>query len=61
LDNFGQVWAEDITEMMLDGKPYYPSKIPEKDLTLVMELQKKQKLPTNFISALKEVYRSLEE
>ncbi len=59
LDNFGQVWKEDIKEMMLDGISYKPSKIPEKDLTLIMGLAKKKKLSAKLFKTIRDVYRSL--
>ena len=59
LDNFGQVWGEDIKEMVLNGTPYKPSKIPEKDLTLIMELAKKHNLSDRLFKTLKEIYTSL--
>ena len=60
LDNFGQVWAEDIQEMMLSGIPYKPSKIPQKDLSLIIELAKEEGLSDTLFEAIKETYKSLE-
>lgn len=59
LDNFGQVWKEDIKEMVLDGVSYKPSNIPEKDLTLIMQLAEKRKLSDKLFKAIRNVYRSL--
>jgi hypothetical protein len=33
LDNFGQVWPEDLKEMMTTNVPFKPSQVPKKDLT----------------------------
>ena len=59
LDNFGQVWKEDIKDMMLEGRPYKPSQIPEKDLTLIVQLAKKKKLSGKLFTAIREVYKAL--
>lgn len=59
LDNFGQVWKEDIKEMVLEDNPYKPSNIPEKDLTLIIKLAEKQKLSDRLFKAIREVYKSL--
>mgnify|MGYP001563387495 CR=1 FL=1 len=59
LDNFGQVWSEDIKDMVIKGKSYKPSKIPEKDLNLLIKLAKKNKLSNKLFKTLIEVYRSL--
>jgi len=59
LDNFGQVWQEDIKSMILEGKPYIPSRIPEKDLTLILQIAQKQKLSGKLFKTIREIYRSL--
>jgi len=59
LDNFGQVWGEDIKEMMLTGKPYKPSKIPEKDLGLIIKLAKKVLISDKLFNIIRDVYKSL--
>lgn len=59
LDNFGQVWKEDVKEMVVDGKFYEPGHIPEKDLTLISDIAKKQSLSDNLYKAIIEVYKSL--
>ncbi len=59
LDNFGQVWSEDIKNMILEGIDYKPSKIPEKDLSLIVELAKNEGLSDNLFEAIKNTYTSL--
>ncbi|MFA9289462.1 MAG: NAD(P)-dependent oxidoreductase [Weeksellaceae bacterium] len=59
LDNFGQVWKEDITDMILQGKEYQATNIPDKDLSLVVSLAQKQNVSDKLFSAIKEVYKTL--
>jgi len=59
IDNFGQVWNEDIKEMILTGKNYEPSNIPEKDLSLIIEIADKMNLSTKLFDEVRVVYKSL--
>lgn len=59
LDNFGQVWKEDVKEMVVDGKFYEPGHIPEKDLTLISGIAKEKNLSSNLYAAIIDVYKSL--
>lgn len=56
LDNFGQVWQEDMKEMMLTGKSYTPSHIPEKDLSFIKDLVSSD---AKMIEAIIDVYKTL--
>jgi 3-hydroxyisobutyrate dehydrogenase-like beta-hydroxyacid dehydrogenase len=38
LDNFGQVWAEDMKGMMTEDIALRPSQVPKKDLALLSEM-----------------------
>ncbi len=60
LDNFGQVWKEEMDDVA-QGKPYKfaGSKIPEKDLALLIELAKKKNLSTKLMGEVWAKYRSL--
>lgn len=61
LDNFGQVWKEDMKEMAIEGKEYTPTHIPEKDLSLIIQILSKQKRNKKFLKSIKEVYESLKK
>lgn len=61
LDNFGQVWREDLNEMMLQGVPFKPSKVPKKDLALLVDMAKSQNLDENLIEAVRKAYLSMEK
>jgi len=58
LDNFGQVWGEDVKDMVVNGNDYVPSRVPEKDLSLIIEISEKKKLSNNLLLAIRDVYRS---
>lgn len=60
LDNFGQVWKEDLKEMMTNSVPFTPSQVPKKDLKLLMEMAKSQGLDSNLIEAIRKTYLSME-
>ncbi len=59
LDNFGQVWREDIKDMVLTGEAYQPGHIPEKDLMLISDTAKKQNLSDTLYAAILGVYKTL--
>lgn len=60
LDNFGQVWSEDLKEMMTTNVPFKPSQVPKKDLTLLADMAKEQGLDNELIQAIKTTYLSME-
>jgi len=60
LDNFGQVWKEDLKEMMTVNTPFKPSKVPKKDLTLLSEIAKSHGLDESLIEAIHNTYLSME-
>ena len=41
---------------MLEGVSYKPSNIPEKDLSLIIQLAQKQKLSDKLFNAIRDVY-----
>ena len=60
LDNFGQVWGEDMKEMMTQNIDYKPSPVPKKDLTLLSNMAKTHGIDDGIINAIKEIYIALE-
>ena len=60
LDNFGQVWREDLKEMMTTDVPFKPSQVPKKDLTLLAEMAKSQRLGNDLIEAIRNTYLTME-
>lgn len=60
LDNFGQVWPEDLKEMMTTNVPFKPSQVPKKDLTLISDMAKSQGLDNGLTEAIKNTYLSME-
>jgi 3-hydroxyisobutyrate dehydrogenase-like beta-hydroxyacid dehydrogenase len=60
-DNFGQVWAEDLEEMMKSNVAYQPSQVPKKDLALLMQMAKEKGLDRELISAIRNTYLKMEE
>jgi len=60
LDNFGQVWAEDMKPTMMQDTPFKPSAIPKKDLTLLIEMAKSHGIDANLIEALRKTYLSMD-
>lgn len=60
LDNFGQVWGEDLKEMMTANAPFKPSQVPKKDLALLAEMAKSQGLDEKIIEAIRNTYLSME-
>lgn len=61
LDNFGQVWREDLQEMMTTNVPFKPSQVPKKDLALLAEMAELQGLDNELIQAIKTTYLSMEQ
>lgn len=61
LDNFGQVWREDLKEMMTTNVPFKPSQVPKKDLTLLADMAKEKGLDSELIRAIKATYLSMEQ
>ncbi|MDO8266071.1 MAG: NAD(P)-dependent oxidoreductase [Candidatus Saccharibacteria bacterium] len=60
LDNFGQVWSEDLKEMMTTNVPFKPSQVPKKDLNLISDMAKSQDLDNGLTEAIKNTYLSME-
>lgn len=60
LDNFGQVWAEDMKAMMLSDVPFKPSQVPTKDLALFSEVAKSHALDSELIDSIRKTYLSME-
>lgn len=60
LDNFGQVWREDLKEMMTNNVPFKPSQVPKKDLALLAEMAKSQGLDSDLIEAIRNTYLTME-
>lgn len=61
LDNFGQVWREDLKEMMTENVPFRPSQVPKKDLALLVEMAKNQGLDKSLIEAIRNTYLTMEQ
>lgn len=60
LDNFGQVWREDLKEMMTTNVPFKPSQVPKKDLTLLTGMAETEGLDSEMIRAIKNTYLTME-
>lgn len=60
LDNFGQVWREDLKEMMTTNVPFKPSQVPKKDLALLAEMAKSSDLDSELIEAIRKTYLTME-
>jgi 3-hydroxyisobutyrate dehydrogenase-like beta-hydroxyacid dehydrogenase len=60
LDNFGQVWKEDLKETMVDNVPFKPSQVPKKDLQLLSEMASANNLDPKLIEAIRDTYLSME-
>lgn len=59
LDNFGQVWEEDLKETMIENVPFKPSQVPKKDLQLLTEMADAHNLDTKLIEAIRDTYLSM--
>lgn len=60
LDNFGQVWAEDMKGMMTQDVPFKPSQVPKKDLALLSEMAKAHGIDQKLIDTIRDTYLSME-
>jgi 3-hydroxyisobutyrate dehydrogenase len=60
LDNFGQVWTEDMKDMMTKDIPFKPSQVPKKDLALIMEMAKTHDVADELPEAIRNTYLSME-
>lgn len=61
LDNFGQVWREDLKEMMTTNVSFMPSQVPNKDLALLAEMANNNDLGSDLINAIRKTYLSMEK
>jgi len=61
LDNFGQVWKEEMGEVAIENKPYKfaGSKVPVKDLSLVIAMTEQKGLSKELFEQIKKVYASM--
>lgn len=61
LDNFGQVWKEEMGEVAIQDKPYKfaGNKIPAKDLSLVIDMAQEKGIQANLFKEIKKVYDSM--
>lgn len=60
LDNFGQVWQEDLKEMMTANASFKPSQVPKKDLMLLAEMAESNGLDNELIEAIRKTYITME-
>ena len=60
LDNFGQVWKEDLKDTIISNVQFEPSQVPKKDLALLEEMGKSQGIDTKLIEAIRDTYLSME-
>lgn len=60
LDNFGQVWPEDMKDMMTKDIPFKPSQVPRKDLGLFSEMAKSHNVDNELIQAIRNTYLTME-
>lgn len=60
LDNFGQVWKEDLKDMMTNSVPFKPSQVPKKDLLLLKEMAESRDVDIQLIEAVRNTYLSME-
>jgi len=61
LDNFGQVWQEDLKETMTANVPFKPSQVPKKDLMLLAEMAESNGLDNELIVAIRKTYLTMEQ
>lgn len=61
LENFGQVWKEDLKEMMAGGASFKPRQVPKKDLGLLAEMARHRGLDSKLIESIRETYLSMEQ
>ncbi len=60
LDNFGQVWKEDLKDTMTEDTPFKPSQVPRKDLELLAKMADEHNLSKDLIKAIRNTYLSME-
>ncbi len=60
LDNFGQVWKEDLKETMTKDIPFKPSQVPKKDLQLLTKMADDHKLDKKLLDAIRDTYLTME-
>jgi len=60
LDNFGQVWSEDMKDMMTKDVAFKPSQVPKKDLALLSEMAEAHNVDPKIIKAIRDTYLSME-
>lgn len=60
LDNFGQVWAEDMKDTMTKDVPFKPSQVPQKDLSLLIEMAETLNIDRTLIEAIRRTYSSMQ-
>lgn len=60
LDNFGQVWPEDMKDMMTKNIPFKPSQVPQKDLNLLSDMAQEHAIDDELINAIRNTYLSME-
>lgn len=60
IDNFGQVWKEDLKETMAENVPFKPSQVPKKDLQLLAQMTEAHGLDSRLIEAIRDTYLSME-
>lgn len=61
IDNFGQVWKEEMEDVMVKNKTYKfaGNKVPVKDLSLVIKMANEKGLSDSLFNELKHVYESI--
>ncbi len=61
LDNFGQVWKQEMEEVAVEGKPYKfaGNKIPIKDLSLVIKMAREKNVSDRLFEEIKKVYEEI--
>lgn len=60
LDNFGQVWREDMKAMFTDDTPFKPNLIPAKDLELFSQITQNHGLNSDLIDQIRNTYQSMD-
>ncbi len=60
LDNFGQVWAEDLKDTMTKDIVFKPSQVPYKDLSLLIEMAESHGVDKDLIAAIRQTYSSMQ-
>lgn len=60
LDNFGQVWGEDMKDTMTKNDIFKPSQVPKKDLELLSKMAQDHQIDSGLIDAIRSSYLSME-